>query len=75
MRGNIWFYFSNSKYRYELQKKKRGQQKKSAGDCLICFSFLLFLLLIWAFKYCEKLTRVCSWLLANRMDLKELKMG
>lgn len=30
-----------SKYRYEQQKKKKGQQKKSAGECLLFVNFVI----------------------------------
>lgn len=35
--------FVYSKYRYELQKKKKDQQKKSAGECSLPQIFYLYL--------------------------------
>lgn len=43
--------FSCSKYRYELQKKKRVQQKKSIGECLFCFFFTVFRIDVYWKRY------------------------
>lgn len=67
--------FVYSKYRYELQKKKKDQQKKSAGECPLPQIFYLYLNQSQVLFNVNNPILVLTYLTAGRMDLKELKMG